>query len=71
MLDSFAESKESTLRNPPARSQLAETTCREAIESARVFRLTKLPLLPYPSNIEELRPEEPLAGAFVFSNRGP
>jgi hypothetical protein len=61
-----------SLRNPGnpvcgshlAGSQPAEATCREAIESACIFHLTKLPPLTYPLIIEELRPEEPPRGRF-------
>ncbi len=42
----------------------------QQIESASFFRLTDLPLLTYPLIIEELRPEETLAGAFHFPHRG-
>jgi hypothetical protein len=62
------------LRNPGkpvcgshlAGSQPAEAICIEAVESNSFFYLTKLPILTYPLIIEELRPEEPLAGAFDF-----
>ena len=42
----------------------------QLIESACIFRLTKLPLLTYPLIIEELRPEDTLAGASHFQHRG-
>ena len=61
-----------SLRNPGnpvcgshhAGSQPAEATYREAIESACIFHLTKLPPLTYPLIIEELRPEETPRGRF-------
>ena len=40
------------------------------IDSASFFHLTKLPLLTYPLNIEELRPEDTLPGASYFPHRG-
>ena len=43
-----------------------EATRREAIESACIFRLTKLPPLTYPLIIEELRPEDNPRGRFRF-----
>jgi len=43
-----------------------EATCNEAIESARIVRLTKPPLLTYPLIIEDLRPEEIPRGRFSF-----
>lgn len=38
----------------------------EAIESACIFHLTKLPPLTYPLIIEELRPEDTPRGRFRF-----
>ena len=70
MLDSFAESTKSTLRKPGEESTTPESTCgstyREVIESACIFRLTKLPPLTYPLIIEELRPEDTPRGRFRF-----
>ena len=49
-----------------AGSQPAETTLPEAIESACIFHLTKLPPLTYPLIIEELRLEDNPLGRFRF-----
>ena len=62
----FAESRESSLRKPPCRKPASGSHCREAIESACIFRLTKLPPLTYPLIIEELRPEDTPRGRFRF-----
>ena len=43
-----------------------EATLQEAIESTRIFHLTKLPILTYPLIIEELRPEDTPRGRFRF-----
>ena len=48
------------------REAAQEATFLEAVESKRVFHLTKLPPLTYPLIIEELRPEKPLRGRFSF-----
>jgi hypothetical protein len=40
------------------------------IDSISFSGLTDLPLLTYPLIIEELRPEDPLSGAFHFPHRG-
>jgi hypothetical protein len=66
VLDSFAESREASLRKPVYRSQPAEAALPEAIESACIFHLTKLPPLTYPLIIEELRPEDKPLGRFRF-----
>ena len=50
----------------PTRSQPAEATCEEAIESACIFRLTKLPPLIYPLIIEDLRPGDSPRGRSRF-----
>ena len=52
-LDSFAESRESSLRKPPCQKPASGSHLSEAIESACIFRLTKLPPLTYPLIIEE------------------
>ena len=52
-LDSFAESGESSFRKPPCRKPASGSHLSEVIESARIFRLTQLPLLTYPLIIEE------------------
>ena len=47
-------------------NQPAQATCREAIEYARIFCLTKLPPLTYPFIIAELRPEDIPLERFCF-----
>ena len=45
-----------------------ESQSLEHLESACIFRLTKLPLLTYPLIIEELRPGDTPCGRFAFSD---
>ena len=53
VLDSFAEARESSLRKPPCQKPASGSHLSEAIDSARIFRLTQLLPLTYPLIIEE------------------
>jgi hypothetical protein len=59
-------SQESTSGSHFAGSQPVEATCREAVESACIFRLTKLPPLTHTLIIEELRSEDTPRGRSRF-----
>ena len=72
VLDSFAESREASLRKPPCRkpasgSQPAEATHCEAVESACIFRLTKLPPLDSYLDHRRFAPAGILSRALLIS----